>query len=134
MRTHAGAPAYPAAKLAGRQLQSGEAVSFTSEQMFAFNQARLTDTGRAELRSIVKSLRYVKALTCEGYADFGGWLSNERRLARSRAHVVCSALRSYGAHVVVRTKGYGSSRPVVIGGTSKQRAANRRVVVVVTRG
>jgi outer membrane protein OmpA-like peptidoglycan-associated protein len=134
MRTHAGAPAYPAAELAGRQLQSGEAVSFATAPMFAFNQSRLTTAGRAELRSIVKSLHYVKALSCEGYADYGGSPRNERRLATKRASVVCTALRSYGAHVAVRTKGYGGSRPMILGGTSKQRAANRRVVVVVTRG
>jgi outer membrane protein OmpA-like peptidoglycan-associated protein len=134
MRTHSGAPAYPSAKLAGRQLQSGEAVSFRSTRMFAFNSARLTDAGRTQLRAMVTSLRYVKALTCEGYADYGGSLHNERRLARARAHAVCSALRSYGAQVAVHTRGYGSSYPVVIGGTPDQRAANRRVVVAITRG
>jgi len=134
LRTHAGAPAFPAKRLAGRQLQSGEAVSFTSAPMFVFNQSRLTDAGRAELKSMVKSLRYVKAIKCEGYADYGGSLSNERRLAAQRARVVCAALRAYGAHVKVHAKGYGSSRPVVVGGTRDQRAANRRVVVLVTRG
>ncbi len=134
LRTRSGAPAYPAKRLAGRQLQAGEAVSFTSAPMFAFNQSRLTTAGRKQLKSIVKSLRYAKAVTCEGYADYGGPLSNERRLARERAHVVCATLRSYGARVKVRTKGYGSSRPVLIGGTPEQRSANRRVVVLVTRG
>ncbi len=36
------------------------------------------------------------------------------------AHAVCSALRAYGAHVTVRTHGYGGSVPVVIGGKAKQ--------------
>ncbi len=48
---------------------------------------------------MVRSLTYVKAVTCEGNADFGGRKAWEAQLAKKRAAVVCQALRSYGAKV-----------------------------------
>ena len=40
----------------------------------------------------------------------------------------------YGAKVTTTVRGYGSNKPVTVGGSRVQRADNRRVVVRVTRG
>jgi flagellar motor protein MotB len=44
---------------------------------------------------------------------------------------VCRALIAAGAHVTTHAVGYGDARPVVIGGTPVDRAANRRVVIFI---
>ena len=83
---------------------------------------------------MVRSLTYVKAVTCEGNADHGGHKGWEDQLARKRATVVCQALRSYGAKVTTTVRGYGTTDPVTVGGNRAQRADNRRVVVASPEG
>jgi outer membrane protein OmpA-like peptidoglycan-associated protein len=91
----------------------------------------LTPTAQAQIRALVKGLRGDQAVTCEGYADYRGSLDKQLMLSDRRAAAVCEALRRDGATVTTRAIGYGSSRPVIIGGTHAQRARNRRVVIVV---
>jgi outer membrane protein OmpA-like peptidoglycan-associated protein len=130
-RSHNGTPAYPVGRLHGRQLQHGQAASLGANALFAFDSARLTPAGRAAVRALALSLRYVKAITCEGYSDFGGRTAHQKALSAQRARVVCAALRARGVHATMRIRAYGGSRPVVVGGTPANRAANRRVIVVV---
>ena len=132
-KSRTGAPAMRSKWLRGRQLQAGQAVTFTGDDMFEFNSAELTPAGRRAVRKAAASFTYTKSVTCEGYADFGGSISNEERLASGRAVNVCRALKSAGAPVTYTTKSYGPWRPAVVGGTRADRAANRRVVVLVKR-
>ncbi|MCW2837500.1 MAG: fibronectin type protein, partial [Marmoricola sp.] len=133
-RSHDGSPAVAAPDLHGRKLQSGQAVNFGLGPLFAYNSTVLSPRGRLAIKAVVPSLSWVTAVTCEGYADYGGRSRWERRLAQQRAVVVCQALRAYGAHVATSVRAYGSSMPVVVGGDRADRAPNRRVVVRITRG
>ncbi len=127
-----GSPAFPAAGLKGRQLQQRQAVSFSAGEMFRFDSAVVTPTGRREIRAVVASLVYVKAVQCEGYSDFGGSVANEWKLSRQRAAAVCRLLTAYGAKVSTGSRGFGPTRPALIGGSSAARDDNRRVVLAIT--
>ncbi len=133
-RSHDGTLAMSGTTLRARQLQSGQAATVRYGPLFAYNSAVLSAGGRSQVKSMVRSLTYVKAVTCEGNADFGGRKAWEAQLAKKRAAVVCQALRSYGAKVTTAVRGYGSNKPVTVGGSRAQRADNRRVVVRITRG
>ena len=132
-RSWNGTPAYSGLSLRGRQLQPGQAASLGMDGLFAFDRARLTADGRRQVRAIVSSLRYAHAVVCEGYADYGGHTAHQDVLSRQRARALCTALRQDGARVRSTVRGYGARRPVVIGGTPADRAANRRVVLLVVR-
>lgn len=132
-RASDGRSAYPAKYLDGRQLQSGEAASVRSRRLFRADRAVLRPAGRRFLRAAAASLAYVDAITCEGYVDYAVPAPRGRILSRKRARAVCSALRA-DAGVTTRRIGYGGTRPVVVGGPRARRAANGRIVVVVTRG
>jgi|GEM_PF-3464155 len=127
-----GTPAFPAGDLDGRQLQQRQAVSFSAGEMFRFDSPRVTPTGRREIRSVVASLVYVKAVRCEGYSDFGGSVTNEWKLSRQRAAAVCRLLKEYGAEVTTGSRGFGPTRPAIIGGSTAARDDNRRVVLTIT--
>ena len=133
-RSSAGTPVMGFDQLGGRQLQYGEATSLLGDPMFDWNTTNLTSKGRAQLVSLAHSLRYVTAVTCEGYADYGGSSANARALAVNRATLVCSMLKTDGIKATTTIKGYSHDRPIVIGGTADDRAANRRVIVVATKG
>jgi CshA-type fibril repeat protein len=127
----AGIDAYPIPRLGTRLLNRGSATSLSGG--FAFDSAILSSNGRAELRSVVTNLAGAKAVTCEGYADYGMSRGHELALSVQRATVVCQALKAFGAEVTTTTHGYGPRRPAVVGGTQKSRRENRRVVILVTR-
>jgi len=133
-RSYDGSVAMPAQSLYSRKLQSGQAASFGFGPLFNYNSTILSTQGRNQVKTMVRSLTYVTAVTCEGFADYGGRKKWEAQLAKRRAAVVCQALRAYGANVATAVRGYGSSKPVTIGGTRAARAPNRRVVVRITRG
>ena len=133
-RSYDGTVAMPATSLFSRKLQSGQAASFGYGPLFNYNSTVLSTRGRTQVKSMVRSLTYVTAVTCEGFADYGGRKRWEAQLAKRRAAVVCQALRAYGANVATAVRGYGSNKPVTIGGRRAARAPNRRVVVRITRG
>ena len=133
-RSYDGSVAMPATSLYSRKLQSGQAASFGFGPLFAYNSTVLSAGGRIQVQVLVRSLTYVTAVTCEGFADYGGRKRWEAQLAKRRAAVVCQALRAYGANVATAVRGYGSAKPVTIGGTRAGRASNRRAVVRITRG
>jgi outer membrane protein OmpA-like peptidoglycan-associated protein len=132
-RSHDGSAAIGTGALRDRQLQPGQAVGLGTDALFAFDSPALDAAGRRAIKAIVRSLRYVSKVVCEGYADYGGSDSREVTLSRQRAETVCAALRASGVHVVTAAVGYGSARPVRVGGSHAQRAANRRVIVRITR-
>lgn len=130
MRSADGKVAMSGASLKGRQLQAGQAANL--DTLFAWDNAILTLRGKAQVKAFAGSLRYVKAVTCEGHADFGGLASHEKMLSVRRADVVCDLVKRYAPQVTSRKeKAYGAARPVVVGGRTTDRSANRRVVVLV---
>jgi outer membrane protein OmpA-like peptidoglycan-associated protein/DNA-binding beta-propeller fold protein YncE len=132
-RSYRGLVAMDIPDLRGRAMQPGQAATLSDKGLFEFDSDRLTAKGRAEVRGLVRSLRYSEAVRCEGYTDYAGEDDHELDLSRGRSKAVCRALRSYGADVDTSTVGYGGARPVVVGSTPESREGNRRVVVVVTR-
>ena len=110
-RSHDGTPAMSGTSPPCRQLQSGQAATVRYGPLFSYNSAVLSAGGRTQVKSMVRSMKYVKAVTCEGNADFGGRKAWEAQLAKKRAAVVCQALRSYGAKVTTAVRGYGATSP-----------------------
>ena len=127
-RSHNGALAMPAGQLHGRQLQPGQAALIVP---FRFDSIAWTESDRAGVAAIAKSLRYAHSVTCEGYSDYGGKTAHELALSAQRALAVCRQLVRDGAHVRIRTQALGAHDPVVIGGWPADRVANRRVIVMV---
>jgi outer membrane protein OmpA-like peptidoglycan-associated protein len=131
--SHNGTWAHPISKLGARQMTVGEAATLSKASLFGFDSAVLTKAGHAAVKNLAGHLRLANAVSCEGYTDYAGAAGHEKSLSAQRAEAVCKALVHDGAHVTFTTHGYGGDRPVVIGGTPTSRAANRRVVVIVTR-
>ena len=133
-RSRNGSAAFPSALLGGRQLQPGQAVNFGGGSLFAFDSDRLTTRGVAQVKAATRSLTYVSQITCEGYADYGGSRSHEIDLSRQRAAAICSLVRANARQVSSGTvAAYGPDRPVIVGGSTADRDANRRVVVLIRR-
>ncbi|UUW89583.1 fibronectin type III domain-containing protein [Pimelobacter simplex] len=130
-RTRNGTLAVPARQVRGHQLGARQGVQVTG--LFRFDSARLTPAGRRQLVVLARSLENVRALTCEGYADYAGSVRRERVLAKQRAKAVCAVLKSRQRGIEVRTVGFGPSRPAMIGGNAHQREVNRRVALLVRR-
>jgi outer membrane protein OmpA-like peptidoglycan-associated protein len=131
--SHNGTWAHSIRKIGSRQLTIGEAATLSNSGLFGFDSAVLTNVGRAEVKTLAHHLRLAHGVSCEGYTDYAGDAKHEKSLSAQRANAVCRALIHYGAHVTFTKHGYGGARPVVIGGTPQSRAANRRVVVIVTK-
>jgi outer membrane protein OmpA-like peptidoglycan-associated protein len=129
--SYRGVPAVPIPQLT-TGLTVGMAATLSDNGLFAFDSARLTVQGRAQVRSLARFLGSARTVRCEGYTDYAGRARHEKSLSQRRARAVCRALRAAGARVRIVTKGYGGTRPAVVGGTPYERALNRRVVVVVT--
>lgn len=130
-----GRVAVPATSVKGRQLSAGQAVNLGGARLFGFDSAGLTKATRQQLRSLVPALNAAKAIRCEGYTDYADGVSkkHERALAAARANAVCAALRADGVKASTTLLAVGSGRPVVVGGSVADRAANRRVVITVLR-
>jgi titin len=131
-RTHDGSLAVRITAAKGHTLVQGEAVSLTKSGLFRFNSASLTRVARAQLSQLNTSLTNVSSVKCEGYTDFGGLASHEHSLSLARAHAVCALIHHDRRGVSTSSVGYGGTRPVMVGGTTTNRAQNRRVDVVVT--
>jgi outer membrane protein OmpA-like peptidoglycan-associated protein len=131
-RTAEGKVAVPVAWAHGHQLGKGQAVVLNGRSLFRFDTATPTRTARQEIHQLRGSLKNATAVRCEGFADFGAKSGHEMTLSRHRATRVCSLLHRADPALAVHTRGYGDSRPVVIGSTRSHRKDNRRVVIVVT--
>ncbi|MFS3130405.1 fibronectin type III domain-containing protein, partial [Nocardioides sp. Bht2] len=130
-RTFNGTLAVPVSSVRGNQLGAGQGVQLTG--LFRFDSAKLTPSGRRQLLVVARSLKNVRALTCEGYADYAGSLRRERVLSAQRARAACAVLKKKQEKVKVRAVGYGPLRPVQIGGTPHQRVDNRRIALLIRR-
>ncbi|HEY1690403.1 MAG TPA: fibronectin type III domain-containing protein [Solirubrobacteraceae bacterium] len=131
-RTASGAIAVPAQWANHETLESPEALLLDGSALFAFNSSQPTETARNDISKLSASMKLVTSVRCEGYADFGGPASNEQQLSAQRAEAICALVKADGKDINTSSVGYGPNRPVVVGGVPNDRAANRRVVIVVT--
>jgi outer membrane protein OmpA-like peptidoglycan-associated protein len=131
-RAHDGAIAVPASWAKGHHLGAKQAVTLGGRGMFGFDSATITSTGSAQLKTLAASLAGNKALTCEGYTDYGGPSRiHHDDLGRRRAQTACAALKHFGVTARMRTLSYGGARPVTVGGDPADRTANRRIVIYI---
>lgn len=131
-RTHAGSIAVPVSWAVGHVLVRSQALSLTAASLFDVDSAHPTAAARAEISGLRTSLRGVRAITCEGYTDFGFNATNEQQLSAKRAQAVCGLVSRVAPGLATTAVGYGGTEPAVVGGRSIDRSANRRVVIVVT--
>ncbi|WP_375479169.1 OmpA family protein [uncultured Jatrophihabitans sp.] len=132
-RAHDGKLAVPARWAVGHTLTRGEALVLDGAALFTFNSAHVTAAARREIRELRGAFADVRGVRVEGYADFGGRASNQQRLSAARARAIRRLLVHVEPNISARSIGYGGHRPVVVGGTPSRRAANRRVIIEVTR-
>jgi outer membrane protein OmpA-like peptidoglycan-associated protein len=102
---------------------------------FDFDSADLKPKNRELLSRIAGILLVSKGygLSVFGYTDDVGSAEYNQKLSERRA----DAVRNYLVHagidpVIVNTKGYGKTNPLVRGGTMEARAKNRRVEIALT--
>jgi outer membrane protein OmpA-like peptidoglycan-associated protein len=117
------------ADLAGHPFVSGVTVNIGADAAFAADSATMTPRMVRLLTVLAKAGKGHKTITCTGYADFGGVATHDYQLALSRAQAVCSFLKAHHAAVRTTVVSFGGTRPLVVKGTQKSRATNRRVTI-----
>ncbi len=103
----------------------------------------LFDAGRSELdasasRTILKLVQFLQInprrnVRIEGYTDNSGKAEDNLELSHARAQAVADVLKDLGVdgkHIEV--KGYGETHPVAENASSKGRAQNRRVEILIS--
>jgi len=129
-RSHDGWVSLPIAWVRGHQLAAHQGATFSGDNLFVGGTATLTTAGRSQLRTLAAALRHAHGITCEGYADYATPAAVAAASATARARTVCNQLRAFGVRAARAVVGYGSRRPVVIGGPAAKRSRNRRVIVL----
>lgn len=128
-RTRDGDLAVPMRFAFGHRVQQGQALTLDGEGLFVVNSTELTAVAQTQVRRTAAALPDAASVRCEGYADYAGDASRNRALSQARAARVCDALVSHNPGLQASSVGYGGDRPAIVGGTSKVRDLNRRVVV-----
>ncbi len=131
-RTRAGALAVPTRFAFGHQLSEGQALTLSGRGKYSRGSSALTTLAKRKVRQIARSLVNASSVRCEGYEDYSGRASKARSRAKSRATKVCRRLARHNPGLRTSTVSYGLRRPAVVGGVSKHRQLNRRVVIEMT--
>lgn len=134
-RTLDGTLAVPVTRARGHRLGMGQAAWLQVPR--GYPRAHLSAAAVRQLRWLRVATAGAADLSCEGYAGYGRHATRSGTpVSRQRAAAVCRLLVRGRDGVTFAATGYGDSRPVVVGGAFARRetlrAANRRVVVVVT--
>ena len=125
--------------------QEGEAFSVTLSDTLLFEEgkAAVTEAGAARLGRLAAALKALpgKRIRVEGHSDnapfkkglLGGY-DGHWELSAARATAVARWLHQHGAldPALIEAAGYGEFRPVKPNATPEGRAANRRLVLVVS--
>lgn len=132
-------PTFPlAAEDATRPLEStseedGETVvTLTSDLLFAFDSAELSDAAAGALAEIVAEIPQDADVAVDGHTDAMGTDERNDVLSRERAESVAAVLRAERPDLTLTVTGHGSSDPVAENSSGGQddpagRAQNRRV-------
>ena len=129
-RTHAGDLAVPVRHAFGHAIEKEQAVTLSRKNLFAADTDRFTAHARRQLGLL--ALPDISSIRCEGYTDYAGAAKRNRTLSRGRAAAVCSALAVQNGIEHTTVVGYGPTHPAVVGGESRDRRLNTRVVVQAT--
>jgi len=113
---------------------AGTRIAEIAGEGFEPGKARLTDTGKAQLTDVIRTLQQHPEMrvSVEGHTDASGGKVYNQSLSERRARMVATQVIDGGiAAARVSVRGYGSSRPVANNATVQGRAKNRRVEIVV---
>ena len=113
---------------------AGTKIAEISGTGFEPGKARLTDSGKAQLTEVIRTMQQNPELrvSVEGHTDSSGGKVYNQSLSERRARMVATEVIEGGiAAARVSVRGYGSSRPVANNATVQGRAKNRRVEIVV---
>jgi OmpA-OmpF porin, OOP family len=104
--------------------------------LFDFNKASLKSDSYAKLLAIVADMKEnsIVKLSIDGHADSYGPASYNQKLSKERADVVRKFfIRNGFDSGNVTATGFGETRPIDTNATSKGRANNRRVEIIIVR-
>jgi len=117
-----------------RETKRGVVVNLP-DILFEFGAARLTGEARRNVSDITDILGKEargRQISVEGHTDSVGSFSFNQDLAERRADSVARELEYNGlSRGIVRSRGYGESRPIASNNSDQGRARNRRVEVIV---
>lgn len=111
-------------------------VSISSDVLFAFDKADLTEVAKRRIAEVAKRLQNVKGVVLvEGHTDALGSAAYNLRLSRLRANAVKEELSKAVPGLQIKAVGYGETRPIAPNKTKdgkdnpEGRAKNRRVTI-----
>lgn len=122
----------------GEGLDTVSTITFPQAELFAFDSAELSDSGKEYISNYADelgdALTQAYSVTVIGYTDSTGDAKYNQGLSERRAKAVADYIDTLAVPSnknVVRTLGRGESDPIASNDTPEGRAENRRVEVVV---
>ncbi|MDC9592464.1 OmpA family protein [Xenorhabdus sp. IM139775] len=118
-----------------QQTDEGWLFGISEKVLFGNNQFRLRPEGQAKLKELASVLSKVGIhhARLDGHTDNYGEVSYNNQLSLKRANTVAEALTQGGMQRThLTTRGLGPSQPIADNRSSKGRAENRRVAIVIT--
>lgn len=111
-------------------------IDFTGTVLFDFNKSSLRRDSYAKLLEIVAVMKENSDVkfSIEGHADSYGPAAYNQKLSKDRANSIRNYFIKNGIDAGnITATGYGETRPVDTNATSKGRANNRRVEIIIVR-
>ncbi|WP_446470956.1 OmpA family protein [Xenorhabdus stockiae] len=118
-----------------QQTDEGWLFGLSEKVLFGNNQFHLQPAGEEKLKKLaaILSKTGIEHARLDGHTDNYGELSYNNQLSLRRANTVADALTRGGMNrSSLETRGLGPSQPVTDNRSSKGRAENRRVAIVIT--
>ncbi|AOM40619.1 OmpA family protein [Xenorhabdus hominickii] len=118
-----------------QQTDEGWLFGMSEKVLFGNNQFHLHPEGEAQLKKLANVLSKVGIhhARLDGHTDNYGELSYNNQLSLKRANTVADALTHGGIQRSnLTTRGLGPNQPITDNKSSKGRAENRRVAIVIT--
>ncbi|WP_340607741.1 OmpA family protein [Xenorhabdus bharatensis] len=118
-----------------QQTDEGWLFGLSEKVLFGNNQFHLQPEGEEKLKKLaaVLSKTGIEHARLDGHTDNYGELNYNNQLSLRRANTVADALTRGGmSRSNLETRGLGPNQPVADNRSSKGRAENRRVAIVIT--
>ncbi|MBD2810323.1 OmpA family protein [Xenorhabdus sp. Vera] len=118
-----------------QQTDEGWLFGMSEKVLFGNNQFRLRPEGEDKLKELSNVLTKVGIhhARLDGHTDNYGEVSYNDQLSLKRANTVADALTQGGMQRTnLTTRGLGSNQPIADNKSSKGRAENRRVAIIIT--
>ncbi|KMJ47075.1 OmpA family protein [Xenorhabdus khoisanae] len=118
-----------------QQTDEGWLFGMSEKVLFGNNQFHLRPEGETKLKELASVLTKVGIhhARLDGHTDNYGEVSYNNQLSLKRANTVADALTQGGMQRTnLTTRGLGPSQPIADNRSSKGRAENRRVAIVIT--